>query len=104
METYNLMGYQREIDTLARSKGWTDDSAWIGLGCFKEMGELWQAIEKKESPEVIGSEFAGVIHYVCQLMKKHAPTVDLDEALIAEIEKNYQNKKKTYENGEIVRK
>lgn len=104
MEKLNLEDYKTKIDALARSKGWTDDMAWLGLGCFKEMGELWQAIEHKESPEKIGSEFAGVMHYLLQLMKREAPTVDLDKALQDEINKNLVTKKKTYENGEIVRK
>lgn len=104
IEQCDLKGYQVAVDTLARSKGWTDDLAWLGLGCFKEMGELWQAIEHKESPDKIGSEFAGVMHYLLQLMKKEAPTVDLDLALKEEIFKNFNTKKKTYENGEIVRK
>jgi len=123
-----LNDFQLKIITLARSKGWKDDLAWLGLGTFKEVGELWAAIEKYQMslttldslPEMdkadykrrvvipaeqeIPKEFSGVMHYLLQLMFKVLPLSDLDTALEDEIANNSVTKKKTYENGKIVRK
>jgi NTP pyrophosphatase (non-canonical NTP hydrolase) len=124
----DLNRFQADIVNLAKRKGWKDDLAWLGLGCFKEVGELWTAIEKykmslttlnglpeheqgeylrrivKPLYDELGGEFSGVMHYLLQIMYKTAPDINLDDALTLEIEKNSVTKKKTYENGEIVRK
>lgn len=124
-----LEEYKNQIVTLATSKGWKNDLAWLGLGCFKETGELWAAIEKLNMAETtyseiadgveaadykrkiidpleeeIGSEFAGIMHYLIQLMFKVTPNINLDDALTEEIEENSHRAKKTYENERIVRK
>lgn len=123
---HTLNDFQLRIINLAISKGWTDDLAWLGLGMFKEIGELWQVIETyqnnkekaiangadnktltrmyKRFSKKAGSEFAGAMHYILQSMYKVAPDLDLDKALANEITRNSTHKKKTYKDGKIVRR
>ena len=100
---YNLNEYKEEIVNLAKAKKWGNDFAWLFYGCYKELGELSIAIENKQEYKY-GSEFAGIMHYILQLMHKINPHLDLDIALWKEIDRNYHRKKKTYLNGKIVRK
>jgi len=99
----NLKEYQFQILQLAKHKNWGNDFVWLFYGCYKELGELSIAIENRQNYKY-GSEFAGIMHYLLQLMHAINPSLDLDLALKSEIERNYQKKKKTYLNGKIVRK
>jgi len=98
-----LNEYQAQILKLAKDKGWGNDLAWLFYGCYKELGELSIALEHKQI-EKYGSEFAGIMHYLLQLMQTIDPSLDLDYTLQHEISRNYKKKKKTYLNGKIVRK
>jgi hypothetical protein len=98
-----LTNYQDTIIILAKYKEWGNDLAWLWYGVYKELGELSIAYEKKQVKKY-GSEFAGIMHYLLQLMKKIDPEMDLDRALIKEILRNLHHKKKTYIKGRIVKR
>lgn len=92
------------INDLADRKGWMKDQVWLMYSLFKEVGELCNAIEHNESEEVIGSEYSDVMHFLTQLMIVKAPSINLDHALHQKIFSNEARKKKTYQDGEFVRK
>lgn len=96
------MDYQKQVHSLAVIKTWNIDLAWVELGIFKEAGELIQAIEHSAPVEEIGKEFGDVMFYLLHTM--HHFNIDLDKALQNVIERNKVEKKKTLENGKIVRR
>lgn len=99
----NLKDYQTTIHTLAIRKGWNMDLPWMQLGCYKEVGELVQAIEHDMPVEVIGKEFGDIMFFLLQTM--HHFNIDVDKALLSVIERNKVEKKKTLsKTGKIVRK
>lgn len=96
---------------MAHEKGYNTDYPWLAYSTFKELGELCNTMEdamvsdtKEENAHLILMEFSDVMIYLLQLMNKFCPVLDLDNALKATIEHDRKTKKKTYQDGKIIRK
>lgn len=96
-----LKVYQHKINELATEKQWGMDKAWLMLGCYKELGELIQAIEHDDEKTVVAKEFGDVMHYLLQLMTNICPDIDVDIALVDTMHDNALKTKKTYIDGNI---
>jgi NTP pyrophosphatase (non-canonical NTP hydrolase) len=99
LEEYKLL-----IIDLSKSKGWNRDQIWLMYSCYKELGEISGAIEHNLTQEQIAKEFADLMHFTLQLMYEKCPEVNLDSILHEVIKNNWASKKKTYKDGEFVRK
>lgn len=99
-----LKEFQDAIDALRKKKKWNNDQVWLAHGVFKEMGELVSAVEHNLSDKEKGKEYADIMHFLFQYMRKTCPNIDLEKALWQKIHENSNTKKKTYVKGKIVRR
>jgi NTP pyrophosphatase (non-canonical NTP hydrolase) len=99
----NLKEFQIEVQHLADAKGYNQDLHYLFSRLVQEGSELIDAIQLEKSDEEVGEEGADVLHFFFQIINKK-PNVNIDSSLSKKIASNYINKKKTWENGKMVKK
>lgn len=100
----NLEYFRKEVDDLAKKKGFNDDFIWLERCMFKELGELIDAVEEGKSQVEIAEEFSDFMIFALQYMNKKTPIIDLDVSLTEKIMKDFREPKKTYVPGEGIRR
>jgi len=99
----NLKSYQKYVRHLAKTKGYNQELFYLFSRLIQEAGELLDAIWQKEPPKRIGEEGADLLHFFFQMIDL-VPDVDIDNSMVAKIKSNYSHKKKTNQEGKMVRK
>jgi len=99
----NLNEYQKEVEELAKAKGYNQDLHYLFSRMIQEGSELIDAIQLEKSDEEVGEEGADVLHFFFQITAKR-PKVNMDSSMRKKIASNYVHKKKTWEDGKLKRK
>jgi len=99
----NLKDYQNEVRDLASTKGYNQDLHYLFSRMIQEGSELIDAIQLGKSDDEVGEEGADVLHFLFQILEKR-PNVNIDSSLSKKITSNYLHKKKTWQDGKMVRK
>jgi len=99
----NLKDYQHEVMELAKTKGYNQDLHYLFSRMVQEGSELVDAIQLGKPDEEVGEEGADVLHFFFQILEKR-PKVNIDSSLSKKIASNYTHKKKTWQDGKMVRK
>ena len=83
----NLKGYQKEVDKLAKAKGYDQETFYLFSRMIQEGSEMLDALWKEESD-----------------MEKR-PNANIDREMIKKIASNYESLKKTKaKDGSMIRK
>jgi len=99
----NLEQYQQKVGKLAKEKHYNQELFYMHSRMIQEASEMLDAIWQGKSDEEVAEEGADLLHFFFQIMDLR-PKAKIDDAMLKKIASNYINKKKTNEDGSMIRK
>ena len=99
----DLQHYQKEVRKLAQEKGYNQDLFYLFGRLIQEGSEMLDAIWQGKSDEEVAEEGADLLHFFFQMLD-HRPNANIDRGMLKKIASNYVHKKKTNQDGRMIRK